>query len=233
MITYRIRQAALHDLERCIEIDASYITTQVWQFQDSFDDWLIELPDEQETSGNRARPGASLKTGQPTPLSYKVELQPSRLPHPLAVLPPLNEQELLAEWKLTDCLLVAESVGEPSLANDIFDGEVDPPPTEIIGYVGLRVDPRRHLAWLSTGAVHMDFRRQTIGSQLLKEALAWADRNRLRSVLVEVQTKNFPAIAFLQKNGFFFCGFNNAYYPTREIALFFARRLERFLGDGE
>lgn len=253
-LRFRVRPAELGDLARCIEIDASYVTTHVWQLQESFQDPMalaIEPDDFDSAKSPAKRPPIVGKSDAPKPLTYRTEFVPSRLPRPLAVPYQLGEQELLAEWKRTDYLLVAETIEEkiipPSvseIAPDIFaddDGsesdakaaELIPPaiPAEILGYVGLRVDGPRHLAWITTGAVQLDYRRQNIGTRLLQEALVWADRNRLRSVLVELQTKNYPSISFFQRNKFFFCGYNNSYYPTREIALFFACRLERFIED--
>lgn len=237
MLSYRIRLAELADLGRCVEIDASYITTYVWQMQESFDE--PALPDEAETP--RSRPvivGHDRPTQPPT---FRMELQPSRLPRPLAVAAPLGEQQLLAEWKKTDHLLVAETLEPPpplalpapvGLVVDAPSVELGPPSPpfvpDVLGYIGLRVDGARHTAWITTQAVQLDYRRQGVGTQLLTEARTWADRYRLRSLLVELQTKNYPAIRFFQKQGFFFCGYNSAIYPTRETALFFGKRLEKF-----
>ncbi len=235
MLNYRIRPAQLADLARCVEIDASYITTYVWQMQEGFNEPADLLEDELEV--NRARPRIVGKAGVALPPSFLVELKPSRLPHPLVVAAPLNDQELLSEWKKTDYLLVAETIEMnptpvPPSQKELAEGEplavLDSFKPTILGYVGLRIDGFRHVAWITTLAVQIDYRRQGVGTRLLNEARSWGDRYRLRSLLVELQTKNFPAINFYQKHGFFFCGYNNAYYATREIALFFGKRLEKF-----
>jgi ribosomal protein S18 acetylase RimI-like enzyme len=233
---YRIRPAELEDLARCLEIDASYLTSYVWQMQENFEE-SVEL-DSEETA-NRARPkvlGKTSKTGLP---GFRMEMKSSRLPHPLAVPAPMNDQQLLAEWKRTDHLLVAEittQAGDETTTPEEAEAmqalpllATDPKvQTDIVGYIGLAVDGPRHVAWITTGAVQLNYRRQGIGTGLLNEARSWTDRYRLRSLLVELQTKNYPAINFFQKNNFFFCGYNNAYYATREIALFFGKRLEKF-----
>lgn len=238
MLKYRIRLAELDDLARCLEIDASYITTHVWQMHESFEEPYE--PEEDEETPSRLRPKILGKTGLAVPPGFRMELNPSRLPRPLAVAAPLNDQQLLAEWKKTDYLLVAEATNssgpaETDLPEEAAASEALPllatdPEThsDILGYVGLAVDGSRHVAWITTGAVQLDYRRQGIGTHLLNEARTWADRYRLRSLLIELQTKNYPAINFFQKNGFFFSGYNNAYYATHEIALFFAKRLEKF-----
>ena len=242
MLNYRIRLAELSDLARCVEIDASYITTYVWQMQESFED--PALPSDDGEAGWQ-RPVIVGKDRPGLPSSFRLELQPSRLPRPLAVAAPLGEQALLAEWKKTDYLLVAETVETLSpLALPSPIGLIEAPaqlspetalaavtPTfqsDVLGYIGLRVDGPRHTAWITTQAVQLDYRRQGVGSRLLSEARDWADRYRLRSLLVELQTKNFPAINFYQKQGFFFCGYNSAFYANREVALFFGKRLEKF-----
>ena len=232
MLNYRIRPADLVDLARCMEIDASYITNYVWQVQEGFEE-PVEPEENEEINHNRPRIVG--KNTAPQPPSFRMELVPSRLPRPLAVAAPLNDQELLAEWKKTDYLLVAETMLPDTSMLEIpkdeqpLEGETEEVfQPNLLGYIGLRVDGVRHTAWITTQAVQMEYRRQNVGSQLLTEARQWVDRYRLRSLMVELQTKNFPAIRFYQKNGFFFCGYNNAYYADREIALFFGKRLEKF-----
>jgi ribosomal protein S18 acetylase RimI-like enzyme len=239
LVKFRVRSAELEDLPRCLDIDAGYVTRHVWQMQESFEE-PPEL-DEEELAQARSRNKILGKSVAPNLPIFQMNLSPSRLPMPLAVAAPLNDQQLLGEWKKTDLLLVAETVElEPHqaiLMGDVPDPQFDeegqpvlyrPAPPDIIGYIGLSVDSTRHLAWITTHAVQLDFRRQGVGSQLLGEARTWADRHRLRSLLVELQIKNYPAINYFQKNGFFFCGYNNAFYATREIALFFGKRLEKF-----
>ena len=43
--------------------------------------------------------------------------------------------------------------------------------------------------------------------------------------MTAVQSKNYPAIQFLQKQGFKFCGYNERFYRSRDIALYFVRGL--------
>lgn len=236
-----MRPAELEDLPRCLDIDAGYVTRHVWQMQESFE----EPPELDDEDLGMARPRNQIlgKTTAPNLPIFQMNLSPSRLPRPLAVAAPLNDQQLLGEWKRTDLLLVAETVELDAAPDDLLDVPPEmtldededghpliyrPAPPDILGYIGVSVDSTRHLAWITTHAVQAEYRRQGVGSQLLGEARAWADRHRLRSLLVELQIKNYPAINYFQKNDFFFCGYNNAYYATREIALFFGKRLEKF-----
>jgi len=80
-------------------------------------------------------------------------------------------------------------------------------------------------AWVDNLAVATAYRRQGIGTALLNKAGEWARQRGLRRLMLEIQTKNHPAICFCQKNGFAFCGFNDRYYTNQDIALFFARSI--------
>jgi hypothetical protein len=41
-----------------------------------------------------------------------------------------------------------------------------------------------------------------------------------------MQSKNQPAIRLAQKHGYEFCGYNDHYYMTQDVALFFAKALK-------
>ena len=43
----------------------------------------------------------------------------------------------------------------------------------------------------------------------------------MTTMMAVVQSKNFPAISFLQKHGFKFSGYNERYYRNQDIALYF------------
>jgi hypothetical protein len=64
-----------------------------------------------------------------------------------------------------------------------------------------------------------------IGTALLRAARDWALETKLRRLIVETQTKNYPAIRFLQKRGLVFCGYNDLFYPNQDIAVFFGQML--------
>jgi ribosomal protein S18 acetylase RimI-like enzyme len=44
-------------------------------------------------------------------------------------------------------------------------------------------------------------------------------------MFLEMQAKNLPAIRLAQGHGYEFCGYNDHYYLTQDVALFFARAL--------
>lgn len=221
-LTYRLRAAELDDLPLCLEIDSGYVTTHVWQMTENFNDHT-DYQEEAESQPSKARSQLVGKPDKRQLPSYKVEFVPSRLPRPLAMPSPWSDQYLLSEWKRTDFLLVAEAYDPEHLPQT----GTEQTHKELIGYVGLTVDGPRHIAWVTSASIQMEYRRRGIGTALFTEARRWADRYRLRSIMVELQTKNYPAIAFCQQHGFFFCGYNSSYYANREIALFFAVRLEK------
>lgn len=92
----------------------------------------------------------------------------------------------------------------------------------LCGFADATRDPWQRLAWIHHLIVAPDLRRRGIGGQLLQAVLAWAQAQNLRTVMASVSTKNYPGSVLLQKYGFTFCGFNDRYFPNRDIALFFA-----------
>ena len=59
---------------------------------------------------------------------------------------------------------------------------------------------------------------------LILAAQSWAvDRKNTRA-LMEMASKNNPAICLARKLGYEFCGYNDLYYDTQDIALFFGRQ---------
>lgn len=130
-----------------------------------------------------------------------------RLPRSMRVAYPHDRDQLIAGWKQCDGFFVAKQ------------------DERIIGYEALRAHTAEELAWISDLVVQRAHRRQKVGFTLLNEAARWAKSRGLRWLVIEAQTKNHPAICFCQKNGFSFCGFNDHYYPSQDIAVFFARNL--------
>jgi RimJ/RimL family protein N-acetyltransferase len=55
---------------------------------------------------------------------------------------------------------------------------------------------------------------------------AWALQRGARRIVLEMQSKNHPYIRLAQKFGYEFCGYNDQYYPTQDVALFFGRALK-------
>jgi len=131
-----------------------------------------------------------------------------RLPRAVTVLYPRDPAALADEWTKHDLVLVA------------LKGEL------LVGYISA-IEERS-----SSGIRIMDLvvspvvRRQGAASALLSAAQAWAVERGVRRIVLETQSKNHPCIRLAQKFGYEFCGYNDRYYPTQDVALFFGRALK-------
>lgn len=130
-----------------------------------------------------------------------------RLPRSMRVRSRRDTDYLLEDWQREECFLVAQ------------EGD------EIRGYLDMTVQAWHRTGWINDMAVSKRYRRQGIGTTLLRAAVRWAKDHELRAVMLETQTKNYPAISFYRKHGFTFCGFNDDYYTNQDIAVFFVYSL--------
>jgi GNAT superfamily N-acetyltransferase len=94
-----------------------------------------------------------------------------------------------------------------------------------VAYTGLSLDRLPGAAWITDLVVDRPYRRQGIGGGLALAAAEWAVQMGRYGLIMEMQTKNHPAIQLASKLGFDFCGYNDAYYPNREIGVFFYKAL--------
>jgi ribosomal protein S18 acetylase RimI-like enzyme len=131
-----------------------------------------------------------------------------RLPRSVRVSLPRDPQALAEAWNKRVCFLVAEDAGH------------------LQGYVHLTLAGVAGTAWIADLGVERRFRRMGVGSVLLAAALQWARTNNLQRVVLETQSKNYPAICFAQKHGLTYCGYNDRYYPNQDVALFFGTNLK-------
>ena len=96
---------------------------------------------------------------------------------------------------------------------------------EAAGYINLVLGRAPQAVWISDLAVLRRMRRQGIGTKLALQAQKWAREQDCSRVVLEMQSKNYPAICLANKLGFEFSGFSDQYYSNQDIALFFTRRL--------
>lgn len=139
--------------------------------------------------------------------ALQVAFRTVRLPRSMKVLYPRGGEALLSSWRLHTAFLVA-----------VWDGLV-------VGYANVREEPSQQIAWVADLAVDRSYRLRGVGTTLVNAVRKWASERSLRRLIVETQTKNFPAIHFLQKRGLVFCGYNDLYYPNQDIAVFFGQML--------
>ncbi len=136
-----------------------------------------------------------------------VSFRQVRLPRPMRVRYPRDPSRLMDEWVNHYAMLIAEKGGRP------------------VGYLALSRGPAPMCAWITDLVVGLPYRRQGVGGHLLQRAVQLCRQSGMRRLFVEMQSKNHPAIALAQTQGFRFAGYSDHYYPDQDIALFFAREL--------
>ena len=134
-------------------------------------------------------------------------LREVRLPRSVAVKYPRNPASLADEWAGRGAVLVA-----------LYDGNP-------VGYLCAREDRGSAVVWVTDLVVAPERRRQGAASSLLAAAQAWALERQARRIILEMQSKNQAGIRLAQKFGYEFCGYNDQYYPTQDVTLFFGRAL--------
>lgn len=131
-----------------------------------------------------------------------------RLPRTITVDYPHNPFSLADDWVKKSMMYTA------------FIGQ-DP-----VGYIGLLERGTASVVWATDLVVNVASRRKGVGSALLAAGQDWAASRSHRRLILEMQSKNLPAIRFAQKFGYEFCGYNDHYYLTQDVALFFGKALK-------
>lgn len=138
---------------------------------------------------------------------WQVSFREIRLPRTLRIQPPPPDDNTLKGWQERDGFWVAVEH------------------REVIGYLGLDFDRVRHQAQVTDLAVSPDYRRQGVATSMLLRAAEWCMRQRVQQMVLVCPLKAFPALSFALKHRFTFCGFQDAYWPGQEVALFFRLRM--------
>jgi ribosomal protein S18 acetylase RimI-like enzyme len=137
-----------------------------------------------------------------------INFRQTRLPRPMRVdyygSHPLLNQE---NWSRYQAVLVATIAQVP------------------VGYIGLSDQFSPKTLWVTDCVVREDQRRQGIGAALVLAAQEWGAEHGFRKAILEMQSKNHPAIQLAGKLGYEFCGYNDHYFANQDIALFFSRAL--------
>lgn len=136
-----------------------------------------------------------------------VGFRPVKLPREMRVNYPRDAQLLTAGWQASDAMLIADR------------------PDGLAGYATLTKRVPQATVWINDLVVAKAARRSGVAGALLKRIADWGRQQQLRWLVMELQTKNYPAICFCQKHGFKFCGFHDHYFANQDIALFFALAL--------
>ncbi len=138
---------------------------------------------------------------------WRVSFREIRLPRTLRIQPPPPDDSSLKTWQRRDAFWVAIEHRKVS------------------GYLGLDIDPARHQAQITDLVVAPEERRRGMATALLERATEWCLRQHVNQIVLISSLKAYPAIAFALKHRFLFCGFQDAYWPGQEVAVFFRQRI--------
>lgn len=142
------------------------------------------------------------------PGQITVGLREVRLPRSVLLTYPRDPMSLAEEWQHRDVVLVAVHEENP------------------VGYICASEEHTASIAWVTDLVVSSERRRQGAASALLTAVQDWASERGVKRLILEMQSKNQPCIRLAQKFGYDFCGYNDQYYPTQDVALFFGRALK-------
>ena len=131
-----------------------------------------------------------------------------RLPRTVDVKYPRDPSTLGEEWTRRDAVFVAVWQDAP------------------VGYACAVEEHSSAVAWVTDLAVQPDMRRKGVASALLTATQDWALERGVRRLILEMTSKNQGGIRLAQKFGYEFCGYNDQYYPSQDVALFFGRALQ-------
>jgi len=131
-----------------------------------------------------------------------------RLPRPTTLKYPHNPLSLADDWVRRSMMYTALSGANP------------------IGYISLMERGSASVAWVVDLVVDASMRRQGVAGALLTTAQEWTLGRSHRLLMLEAQSKNVPAIRLAQKFRYEFCGYNDHYYLTQDVALFFVKTIK-------
>lgn len=139
--------------------------------------------------------------------SWQVVFRSVPLPREIEIGYPRQGEDLVAGWNRRDGFIVAETA------------------ECVCGYATLALQPEHGILWVGDLVVDRSHRRHGIGTALLKAAAQWGCQRDMVRLTLEVQTKNHPAIEFCRTCGLTFSGYNDHYWASEDIAVFFTGRL--------
>jgi len=142
------------------------------------------------------------------PGQVSVVFREVRLPRSITVTYPHNPFALADDWVRRSMMYTAYVGQDPA------------------GYISLLERGSDAVVWVTDLVVNEVNRRKGVGSALLTAAQEWSAARSHRRLILEMQSKNLPAIRIAQKFGYEFCGYNDHYYLNQDVALFFAKALK-------
>jgi GNAT superfamily N-acetyltransferase len=134
-----------------------------------------------------------------------VNFSESHLPREMRLTYPYSPEMLPERWKNYSAMLV---------------GCVDNIP---VGYISMISYFSPNLVWIKDLVVDEIYRRKGIATSLLQSGVDWKNARGIARMMMEMSSKNFPAICFAKKMGFEFSGFNDYFFSNHDIAIFFSK----------
>ena len=142
------------------------------------------------------------------PAQVTANFREVRLPRTVDVKYPRAPSTLGDEWMRRDIVLVVTQASAP------------------VGYVCALEEHASAVAWVTDLVVMPEWRRKGAASALLTAVQDWALERSVHRLILEMMSKNQGYIRLAQKFGYEFCGYNDQYYPSQDVALFFGRALK-------
>ena len=128
----------------------------------------------------------------------------TRLPRRVLVPYPRQKEEIFKDIDQVDAFLVA-----------VLE-------QRSVGYIKVLVEEDSGTVMISDLVVSAPMRRQGIASGLIYAAMDFTSFRQYFALMLEVQSKNDPAICMAKKLGLKYCGYRDLYFHNREMALFFS-----------
>jgi len=92
-----------------------------------------------------------------------------------------------------------------------------------VGYIKVQGEEDSKTAVITDLVVSAPMRRQGIASGLILATLDLITNRHYKLLIMEMQSKNHPAIELANKLGFNFSGFCDQYYQNQDLVIFFSR----------
>jgi ribosomal protein S18 acetylase RimI-like enzyme len=128
-----------------------------------------------------------------------------RLPRRVFVAYPRKRERIFSDLEETEAFLLAE-----------LDNRA-------VGYIKVYAEPDSQVLRVSDLVISAPMRRHGIASGLLLALMNLASSRDFINIVLEMQSKNDPAVCMATKMGFNYCGFRDNYFPNQELALFYSR----------
>ena len=128
-----------------------------------------------------------------------------RLPRRIFITYPRSREEIFSEISKNEEMLIAVLQGNP------------------VGYIKTFQTPNSKVARVLDLVVSSPIQRQGIGSALVLAMMDYLRQQGYHTLMLQMQSKNDPAIRMAEKLGFGFCGFQDHFFPNNELAIFFSR----------